>query len=176
MKQAAIRRPYLANIESAEEMNFVMSLMISKDIKEIYIGANNLIKRSIFKIFYRKFKLNKIFYSKGNALLWERVGVTTEVDKRILCPDIYVDNSSFYCGFVKNMFYDSQSVKEKILDVDFKNFDSKALNSFMTDQNSFCVNVSNCFIHLPYLCEVNCTNQEDKCSIWAVGTNNYVFV
>lgn len=38
--------PYLVNIEGDEELNFIMGLMINNDIKEMYIGANNIIKRS----------------------------------------------------------------------------------------------------------------------------------
>jgi hypothetical protein len=45
-----MKRPYLANIESPAEMDFLMKLMIENKVKEMYIGANNIIKRS--KIFY----------------------------------------------------------------------------------------------------------------------------
>lgn len=38
----------MTNIEDDEEMNFVMRFMIQNDINEIYVGANNLIKRSNF--------------------------------------------------------------------------------------------------------------------------------
>ena len=41
-----MKRPYLANIESQEEMDFLMKLMIENKVKEMYIGANNIIKRS----------------------------------------------------------------------------------------------------------------------------------
>lgn len=45
-KQKYMKRPYLANIESPPEMDFLMKLMIENKVKEMYIGANNIIKRS----------------------------------------------------------------------------------------------------------------------------------
>ncbi|CAF0743039.1 unnamed protein product [Brachionus calyciflorus] len=149
-KNGAIKQPYLTNIESDEEMNFVMRFMIQNGINEIYVGANNLIKKS-------------------GDLLWERAGSTNEqshVNSRILCPDIHVDNSSFYCGFVKNLFFD-----EKLSDSSFENINF-TIHSIIQNQNKFCVNVSNCFTALPYLCEVNCTNQELKCVDWTEDYNN----
>ncbi len=34
---------------------------------------------------------------------------------------------------------------------------------------TFCVNVSDCYVSLPYLCEVNCTGQQSECSRWTTG-------
>lgn len=39
------------------------------------------------------------------------------------------------------------------------------------NRDTFCVNVSVCYISLPYLCEVNCSNQEYKCNNWTQGKN-----
>ncbi len=49
-KQHYIKRPYLVNIESKGEMDFVMSIMDKNNIKELYVGANNIVKRSKFPI------------------------------------------------------------------------------------------------------------------------------
>ena len=70
-----------------------------------------------------------------------------------------MDDTNFFCGFIKNMYVD-----------DYKS-DRFYTTDAILDQNSgtFCVNVSDCFISLPYLCEVNCTGQEDKCSTWKKG-------
>ena len=45
-KQSIVKSSYLVNIETQDEMNFVMDLMIKKNIQEMYIGANNIMKRS----------------------------------------------------------------------------------------------------------------------------------
>jgi len=46
-KKKYMRRPYLVNIESSKEMNFLMDLMMNNSMKEMYIGANNIIQRSM---------------------------------------------------------------------------------------------------------------------------------
>jgi hypothetical protein len=43
-----MKRAYLANLENQYEMNYVMYIMQSSGLKDIYIGANNIIKRSKF--------------------------------------------------------------------------------------------------------------------------------
>lgn len=81
-----------------------------------------------------------------------------EVDTRLLCPDIYVDETSFYCGFIKNMYLENQQQKvpESAEHIIFPKLNKEDM------MKTFCVNVSDCFIPLPYLCEVNCTNQVIK--------------
>ena len=95
-------------------------------------------------------------------LSWERLGIADEVDQRLLCPDIHVDDTSFFCGFIKNMHVDDPQSNSHFY-----------ANDVVLNHNSiadtFCVNVSDCFISLPYLCEVNCTGQEEKCSTWKRG-------
>lgn len=109
-----------------------------------------------------------IFFKKflANVLSWERLGIADEVDQRLLCPDIHVDDTSFFCGFIKNMYVDDPQSDSHFY-----------TNDVVLDQNSiadtFCVNVSDCFISLPYLCEVNCTGQEEKCSTWKKGLFNF---
>jgi hypothetical protein len=159
-----IKRPYLVNIESNEEKKFVMSLMINKDIKEMYIGANNLVKKCrIIKQYNRYYYLQPnnvlmlIFILEATTLLWETLSlVLKEVDRDLLCSDIKVDNSSFKCGFIKNMLNSELfSDKEKIIDPMFEENLKKnillPLDPLIV--RSFCVNVSDCFIRLPYLCE-----------------------
>ena len=46
VKQNYMKRAYLANLESQYEMDYIMYLMMTSKIKGIYIGANNIIKRS----------------------------------------------------------------------------------------------------------------------------------
>lgn len=142
-KKKYIKRPYLANIESQEEMDFLMNLMIEDKVKEMYIGANNIIKRT-------------------NRLSWERLGIADEVDSRLLCPDIYVDDTNFFCGFIKNMYHEGSDVHMVQDPVVIE-------KNQMAD--TFCVNVSDCFISLPYLCEVNCTGQANECSRWTKEYN-----
>jgi hypothetical protein len=48
VKQTYMKRAYLANLENQYEMNYVMYIMQSSGLKDIYIGANNIIKRSKF--------------------------------------------------------------------------------------------------------------------------------
>ena len=51
-----MKRAYLANLENQYEMNYVMYIMQSSGLKDIYIGANNIIKRSKFiyiQIFFK---------------------------------------------------------------------------------------------------------------------------
>lgn len=149
-KQKYMKRPYLANIESQNEMDFLMNLMIENRVKEMYIGANNIIKRT-------------------NVLSWERLGIADKVDERLLCPDIYVDNESFFCGFIKNMYLENNQKMETdttVVDTDQVTLDKNPIS------DTFCVNVSDCFVSLPYLCEVNCTGQEDKCDDWSKEYNS----
>jgi hypothetical protein len=47
-KQRYMRKPYIVSIESDEEMSFIYSLMISTGASQIYVGANNIIKKSLF--------------------------------------------------------------------------------------------------------------------------------
>jgi hypothetical protein len=113
-------------------------------------------------------KQNKI----DNVLSWERLGVNAEVDKKLLCPDIFVDNSSFYCGFIKNMnVRDNAPPSTTPNSYEYFRTTTLPLTSSLVS-GTFCVNVSDCFISLPYLCEVNCTNQESKCSIWSEEYNS----
>ena len=85
---------------------------------------------------------------------WERLGMADEVDTKLLCPDIYVDETSFYCGFIKNMYLENQEkLSENTEHIIYPKLDQTDM------MKTFCVNVSDCFIPLPYLCEVNCTNQ-----------------
>lgn len=110
-------------------------------------------------------------------MLWERAGSTTEnnrVNDRILCPDIHIDNSSYYCGFVKNLFYDEKKNDPKMNLDSFENV-NYTIHTIIQNQNKFCVNVSNCFTTLPYLCEVNCTYQELNCANWTYDYNKKLF-
>ncbi len=107
-------------------------------------------------------------------LSWERLGVADEVDKQLLCHDIYVDDTNFFCGFIKNSYVEGSNKTIKNTDKQINN-----INNYFDENidkkdvlNKFCVNVSDCFISLPYLCEVNCTNQEEKCSTWSRGWLN----
>jgi hypothetical protein len=40
------KRPYLVSIESDLEMNFVKKLMSTQNINGMYIGANNIVRKS----------------------------------------------------------------------------------------------------------------------------------
>ena len=97
----------------------------------------------------------------ANFLSWERLGATMEVDKQLLCPDIFIESASFYCGFLRNNL-----LKNKSANYDYDEYDANFDDLNVTD---FCITTSDCFTSLPYLCEVNCTNQESKCSRWTQG-------
>ena len=85
-----------------------------------------------------------------------------EVDKEFLCPDIFIESASFYCGYLRNNLF-NKSIEQ--LDKNNNN------NVIRYESNEFCINTSDCFASLPYLCEVNCTNQESKCLKWTQGKN-----
>lgn len=91
-----------------------------------------------------------------------------EVDKELLCPDIFIESASFYCGFLRNNLLNNRTIN-----YDYQEYDS----SNFTDYNvaDFCITTSDCFTNLPYLCEVNCTNQESKCSRWTQGMKKIKF-
>ena len=80
-----------------------------------------------------------------------------EVDKEFLCPDIFVESASFYCGYLRNNLPYENSASNLFTDV------------IRYETTEFCINTSDCFTSLPYLCEVNCTNQESKCLKWSQG-------
>lgn len=101
----------------------------------------------------------------ANFLSWERLGATSEVDKQFLCPDIFIESSSFYCGYLRNNF-----VKSNQAAYDYEYYYDEYLNATQTKSSEFCITTSDCFMNLPYLCEVNCTNQETKCNRWTQGT------
>ena len=66
-----------------------------------------------------------------------------------------INSYGYYCGYLNNMI-NNQRINHK--------------NMVLSVHNDFCISASNCFIELPFLCEINCTNQEAKCSKWVKGT------
>jgi hypothetical protein len=111
---------------------------------------------------------------QGNVLLWERLNVaerTAEVDKRLFCSGVKLDASNFNCGFIKNQMNAKQisDLTPKIT-THAKSDAKKEIPLFDNLDTHFCMNVTDCFVSLPYLCEVNCTNQEKKCATWKTGT------
>ena len=72
VKQTYMKRAYLANLENQYEMNYVMYIMQSSGLKDIYIGANNIIKRSKFIYIYKYFLNNtkqKLIHENTYTLL-----------------------------------------------------------------------------------------------------------
>ena len=85
-----------------------------------------------------------------------------------------MNSSSPYCGYIssKNIKFGnaaSQQIVKSIYSID--NFRRKNSRNKVSkrDVDDFCINVSDCFSELPYMCEVNCTSQETKCSKWSKG-------
>ena len=48
--------------------------------------------------------------------------------------------------------------------------------SFQNIYENLCINASDCFMPMPYLCEINCTNQEQRCIQWSEGLNKIYFL
>ena len=70
---------------------------------------------------------------------------------------------NIYCGFIKNLFANSQvQINSTTIQYDLK------ANPVV------CVNVSNCIIQIPYLCEVNCLNNQEKCQKWVQGNKEII--
>lgn len=81
-----------------------------------------------------------------------------------MCPDIFIESSSFYCGYLRNNLDKNMTSQS-----DYDELYAESSNSTHFTAADFCINTSDCFTNLPYLCEVNCTNQESKCSRWTQG-------
>lgn len=85
-----------------------------------------------------------------------------------------MDNKSLYCGYIKDKSSKSPlSTKKTTFNFNriIKNKNQIILgrNSLINFDN-YCINASDCsIVALPYLCEVNCTNQEAKCASWING-------
>ena len=106
---------------------------------------------------------------------WERLGSSVEVDKKFLCKNMEMISPNLYCGYINTISNpDSENpvphqIIKSIYSLEKKK--NKINRNKISKRNSenYCIDVSDCFSDLPYLCEVNCTNQETKCNKWAKG-------
>ena len=106
---------------------------------------------------------------------WERLGSSVEVDKKYLCKNMEMNSSNLYCGYISSKKGSSENAAIKsIYSID--NFRRKNSRNKVSkrDVDDFCINVSDCFSELPYMCEVNCTSQETKCSKWSKGWHSFL--
>jgi hypothetical protein len=87
-----------------------------------------------------------------DRLLWEIIGMNLEVDYNLFCNATTL-LQPFSCGVLQKL---NESTTDKKIYSDKRN-------------QAFCINISDCFPHLPFLCEVNCTNQDTECKTWVKG-------
>lgn len=128
-------------METNKEIDYLTQvIMKNESIREVYIGANNIIKKSIYIYFIFHSKSNKNFF-KDNFLSWDRFGYQDDINGSLYCNHLKISNTSFYCGFIKSY------------------------------ENDFCLSASNCLTKIPFICEVNCTNQEIACEEWTDDYN-----
>ena len=88
-----------------------------------------------------------------------------------------MNSSNLYCGFISSKNINSGNSAALVKSIySMEKYKKKNRNKYAKrDSDDFCINVSDCFSELTYMCEVNCTSQETKCSKWAKG-NNYYFL
>lgn len=81
-----------------------------------------------------------------------------------------MNSSNLYCGYISSKKGSSENAAIKsIYSIDSFRKKNNRNKISKRDSDEFCINVSDCFSELPYMCEVNCTSQETKCSKWSKG-------
>jgi hypothetical protein len=102
------------------------------------------------------------------------------VDKEMMCPNTYFENTdAFYCGLLDGSDdkIEAQSPKNDNLNENLEANNETLLERIASDNiinnyDPFCVNVSDCYVPHPYLCELNCTGELKACSAWINGNKN----